>query len=120
MKYRLLIALVVISGCGQNTSPTISTQPKQPQAIPQRFKSDAETPRPAPQPKPKVTQATPTPTIVEKHPKPQVKAEIEEKKHWLNTKSNVRHNSRCKNFKTTKNGRMCNPDEGKACHLCGG
>lgn len=40
--------------------------------------------------------------------------------HWLNTSSNVRHNSTCKYFKKTKRGRLCGPDEGKACGICGG
>jgi endonuclease YncB( thermonuclease family) len=40
--------------------------------------------------------------------------------HWLNTSSNVRHNSTCKHFKATKRGRLCGPDEGKPCGICGG
>jgi len=40
--------------------------------------------------------------------------------HWLNTPSNVRHNSTCKHFKATKRGRLCGPDEGKPCGICGG
>ena len=40
--------------------------------------------------------------------------------HWLNMNSNVRHNSQCKNFETTKNGRLCSPDEGRPCGICGG
>jgi hypothetical protein len=40
--------------------------------------------------------------------------------HWLNLNGNVRHNSRCRNFKNTKNGRMCTADEGRPCGLCGG
>jgi endonuclease YncB( thermonuclease family) len=40
--------------------------------------------------------------------------------YWLNTSGNTRHNSRCKYFKNTKNGRPCSKDEGKACGTCGG
>jgi len=40
--------------------------------------------------------------------------------HWLNTSSNVRHNSTCKHFKATKRGRLCGPDDGKPCGICGG
>jgi len=40
--------------------------------------------------------------------------------YWLNTGSNTRHNSGCKHFKNTKNGRPCSKDEGKACGMCGG
>lgn len=43
-----------------------------------------------------------------------------EMKYWLNTDSNIRHNSKCKNFNNTKKGRFCGPAEGKACKLCGG
>lgn len=40
--------------------------------------------------------------------------------HWLNTSSNVRHNSACKWFANTKRGRYCTADEGKPCGECGG
>ncbi len=40
--------------------------------------------------------------------------------YWLNTASNVRHNSTCDSFKNTKRGRLCSKDEGKACGRCGG
>jgi endonuclease YncB( thermonuclease family) len=40
--------------------------------------------------------------------------------HWLNTNSNVRHNESCEHFKKSKKGRLCRPDEGKACGICGG
>jgi endonuclease YncB( thermonuclease family) len=40
--------------------------------------------------------------------------------HWLNTSSNVRHNESCEHFKKSKKGRLCRPDEGKACGICGG
>ena len=36
-------------------------------------------------------------------------------RYWLNTSSNVRHNSGCKWFGKTKRGRFCGPEEGKAC-----
>ena len=41
-------------------------------------------------------------------------------KYWLNTVSNVRHNSACKWFRNTTHGRPCGAGEGKACKLCGG
>ena len=40
--------------------------------------------------------------------------------YWLNTSSGVRHNSTCRYFKNTKQGRPCGPNEGKPCKLCGG
>ena len=39
---------------------------------------------------------------------------------WLNTSSNVRHNENCEYFRNTKRGRICGPDDGKACGRCGG
>lgn len=41
-------------------------------------------------------------------------------RYWLNTKSGVRHNQRCRFYRNTKAGRTCTADEGKACGLCGG
>ena len=40
--------------------------------------------------------------------------------YWLNTSSNVRHNQRCEHFQKTKKGRLCGPNEGKPCGICGG
>jgi len=40
--------------------------------------------------------------------------------HWLNTTTGVRHNSKCRFFKKTRKGRMCGPNEGKACRICKG
>jgi hypothetical protein len=42
-----------------------------------------------------------------------------EQTHWLTLSSGVRHNSTCRWFKNSK-GRMCGPDEGRACKVCGG
>jgi micrococcal nuclease len=39
---------------------------------------------------------------------------------WLNTSSNVRHNSSCRWFGKTKRGRYCGPEDGNACGDCGG
>lgn len=39
---------------------------------------------------------------------------------WLNTSSKVRHNENCEYFKNTKRGRLCGPNDGKACGICGG
>ena len=40
--------------------------------------------------------------------------------YWLNLSSGVRHNSSCKNYRNTKRGRPCGPNEGKPCGLCKG
>lgn len=39
---------------------------------------------------------------------------------WLNTSSNVRHNSSCQHFRNTSQGRACTASEGRACGICGG
>lgn len=41
-------------------------------------------------------------------------------KYWLNTESNVRHNSGCRYFEKTASGRYCDEDDGKACGICKG
>lgn len=41
-------------------------------------------------------------------------------RYWLNTSSNVRHNSTCEHFGKTKKGRECTSSEGKPCGICGG
>ncbi len=43
-----------------------------------------------------------------------------EVRYWLNTSSNVRHNSKCEYFQNTRRGRFCSAGEGKACGACGG
>lgn len=43
-----------------------------------------------------------------------------EKKFWLNTNSNTRHNESCRYFENTSAGRYCTVDEGTACRTCGG
>lgn len=45
---------------------------------------------------------------------------VEKMSYWLNTSSGVRHNQRCEHFQKTKTGRLCGPNEGKACGICGG
>ena len=40
--------------------------------------------------------------------------------YWLNTRSNARHNAKCKWYRNTARGRPCGWDEGKACGICGG
>lgn len=40
--------------------------------------------------------------------------------YWLNTPTNVRHNSNCKYYQNTKKGRTCGKDEGAPCGICGG
>lgn len=42
-----------------------------------------------------------------------------DKRYWINTDSNVRHNRKCKHFGSTKIGRYCGDAEGNACRLCG-
>ena len=39
--------------------------------------------------------------------------------YWLSGSNGQRHNSRCRYFKISE-GRLCGPEEGKPCKLCGG
>jgi hypothetical protein len=39
--------------------------------------------------------------------------------YWITDKSGIRHNSKCRYYKTSK-GHFCGKDEGKACKICGG
>lgn len=39
--------------------------------------------------------------------------------YWLSP-SGVRHNSTCRHFWNTRDGRKCKPDDGRPCNLCGG
>lgn len=47
-------------------------------------------------------------------------AQPQEATHWLNTKSGIRHNQKCRYYGKGANGRPCQPTEGKACKICGG
>jgi len=40
--------------------------------------------------------------------------------HWLNTRTWTRHNSECRYFERTAEGRRCKAEEGEPCGLCGG
>ena len=40
--------------------------------------------------------------------------------YWLNTNSNKRHNSSCRWYMSTAQGRKCTKSEGSACGTCGG
>ena len=40
--------------------------------------------------------------------------------YWLNTASKVRHNSNCRYFKNTRQGRICTKNDGRPCKTCGG
>jgi hypothetical protein len=59
------------------------------------------------------TQAKPEPA-----PKPESKTK-ESDGFWITTSSGVRHNAKCRYFKTSK-GRPATKDEGRACKICGG
>ena len=38
---------------------------------------------------------------------------------WLSSKTKVRHNKRCRNYRRVK-GRPCGPNDGRPCKACGG
>lgn len=56
----------------------------------------------------------------QKTPQAGPKADDSKAMYWLNTSSGVRHNERCEHFQKTKKGRLCGPNDGKACGICGG
>ena len=39
--------------------------------------------------------------------------------YWLSSKSKIRHNRRCRNYRKVK-GRPCGPKDGRPCKTCGG
>ena len=39
--------------------------------------------------------------------------------YWLSSKTKVRHNRRCRNYRKV-NGRPCGPNDGRPCKTCGG
>jgi len=39
---------------------------------------------------------------------------------WINTSSNLRHNSTCEHFSKTRNGRVATATDGRPCGICGG
>ena len=55
--------------------------------------------------------------VVEPNAKPE--AQGEDTGYWLSSKSKIRHNARCRNYRQVK-GRPCGPHDGKACKACGG
>lgn len=38
---------------------------------------------------------------------------------WISSKSHIRHNSKCRNYRKVK-GAPCGPNDGKPCKSCGG
>jgi endonuclease YncB( thermonuclease family) len=74
-------------------------------------KTEAQARAPAP-----TQEQAPTQTKVQE----QTQTQAIESGYWLNTGSNVRHNSGCRYFNNTKKGRPCTKEEGKACGICGG
>ena len=43
----------------------------------------------------------------------------EETGYWLSSKTKVRHNKRCRNYRRVK-GQPCGPKDGRPCKACGG
>jgi hypothetical protein len=39
--------------------------------------------------------------------------------YWITTKSQIRHNSKCRYYKNSQ-GQFCPKDAGRACKICGG
>ncbi len=43
----------------------------------------------------------------------------EETGYWISSKTKVRHNKRCRNYRRVK-GHPCGPNDGRPCKTCGG
>ena len=65
--------------------------------------------------------ALPDSVLPEKGGAPETAIEVtgEDTGYWLSSKSKIRHNSRCRNYRKVK-GRPCGPDDGRPCKACGG
>ena len=50
---------------------------------------------------------------------PVVEAAGEDTGYWISSKTKVRHNKRCRNYRKVK-GRPCGPKDGRPCKACGG
>ena len=50
---------------------------------------------------------------------PEVEPAGEDTGYWISSKSKVRHNRRCRNYRKVK-GRPCGPNDGRPCKACGG
>ena len=50
---------------------------------------------------------------------PAVEPAGEDTGYWLSSKTKVRHNRRCRNYRKV-NGRPCGPNDGRPCKTCGG
>ena len=50
---------------------------------------------------------------------PEIEVEGEDTGYWLSSKTKVRHNRRCRNYRKVK-GHPCGPNEGRPCKTCGG
>lgn len=50
---------------------------------------------------------------------PEIEFVGEETGYWLSSKTKVRHNKRCRNYRKVK-GNPCGPKDGRPCKACGG
>lgn len=67
-----------------------------------------------------VKAAPPAAPAMKDKPKVAEQPAKQEAKYWLTTASGIRHNAGCKHYGSTKSGRSCTKDEGRACKICGG
>lgn len=49
----------------------------------------------------------------------EIEATGEDTGYWLSSKTKVRHNRRCRNYRKVK-GHPCGPNDGRPCKTCGG
>ena len=69
--------------------------------------------------KPSELQNSPTPLITNPIVNPPIPLTVSENKYWITTSSRKRHNSGCRYYSNSV-GRLCGPNEGVACKICGG
>lgn len=65
--------------------------------------------------------ALPETLLPDKAVTPEVKIDVptEDTGYWMSSKSGIRHNRRCRNYRKVK-GKPCGPNDGKPCKKCGG
>lgn len=62
---------------------------------------------------------TALPVLVHDTPEKVLEPKVPDTGYWISSKSHIRHNSKCRNYRKVK-GCPCGPNDGKPCKACGG
>ena len=62
---------------------------------------------------------TALPVLVHDIPEKALEPKVPDTGYWISSKSHIRHNSKCRNYRKVK-GYPCGPNDGKPCKACGG